>query len=139
MQQCGGEEHDIQCMTSPEITRKQPEINWVKLKERYRHLRDLPLQCEGGEPDILLGVDNGALHRVWGSRYGGKDDPWAEEYPLGWVARGRVTGGMPSVRINFVQTSMLEEEAMRFNDSELFGTEHSGKDALSREDREMSC
>jgi hypothetical protein len=59
-----GEEALIKGTTIPQISRPTPVINGRKLKNRWPHLADVPVQESGGKIDVLVGLDHSNLLAV---------------------------------------------------------------------------
>ena len=84
--------HDeVSVWTIKNISAPTPAINWPKIKERYEHLRDLPLKpVNASAVDVLLGLDAAALMTPWEVRRGNASEPCAERTSLGWVMAGPI-------------------------------------------------
>jgi len=83
-----GVETVIAGLTIPQVTRPTPVIDWTKLKQRWPHLKDVPVQKSGGKIDILLYLDHSHLLAVLESKVGGDDEPFASRTWLEWIVRG---------------------------------------------------
>lgn len=121
---------NLEGSTMPVVTRPVPVVDWERLKQRWRHLSDLPLRSSGGQVDVLIGLDQAHLMAVVEARVGGRDEPIASKTALGWIVRGVVnTERRPlRARIHTAFVSMegekLESAVKQFCDTENFGTEH---------------
>ena len=52
-----GEIVELDGSTMPTVASPVPAVDWEKLKSRWKHLADLPIESSGGRVDILLGSD----------------------------------------------------------------------------------
>jgi hypothetical protein len=117
-----------------------PVIDWSKLKNRWPHLDDVPVQESGGKTDVLVGLDHSNLLAVLESRVGGERETFASRTRLGWVVRGLLgsdIGPMTTAHIHHISAtseSSLDEEFQTICTAENFGTELKG-DGLSEADR----
>ena len=139
-----GEHLTITGSTMPVVTKPVPRTDWDILKKRWSHLANLPIHnSNGGQVDILLGLDHSHLMAVIESRYGGEFEPIASRTRLGWVVRGVIgsdVGTRPHTHI--AQTNHAIQQAYpdldiavkRLYDTESFGTEYQ-TDCLSAENQ----
>ena len=86
---------DIKVKTCPKgVTGNYRVENWKQSKDRWSHLKD----CDFAEPakegfvDLLIGVDNAALHYSRADVRGEEGDPVARLEPLGWTCIGSPEG-----------------------------------------------
>ena len=103
--------------------------NVSKLKEKYKHLKDVDLpQLNSDDVTILIGLDAPKLHIQVNSRIGNKNEPIAIETFLGWtVMGGRQSSLGNSTSINLLlaekrQTAELSSILERFWEIESYPT-----------------
>jgi hypothetical protein len=134
------EEAIIKGKAIPHLSRLTPVIDWSKLKNRWPHLDEVPVQESGGKIDVLVGLGHSNLLAVLESGVGGEREPFASRTRLGWVVRdllGSDIGPMTTAHINHISAtseSLLDEEFQKICTAENFGTELKG-DSLSESDR----
>ena len=139
----GSDMIDLTGSTMPKLTRPVPVRDWESLKEKWSHLRDLPLKPSGGEVDILIGLDHRHLSAVLDSRIGSEGQPIAERNKLGWVVSGVIGEQTDTVAVasHSVFTSFAPEEDALLKqvkvlcDSENFGTEYKTEENLSESEK----
>ncbi|XP_045033912.1 uncharacterized protein LOC116935697 [Daphnia magna] len=126
----GGEE-TLKGSTLPTVASPAPVLEWSALKQRWKHLQDLPLQPSGGRVDILLGSDQAHFTTALESRIGKKFEPTAILTRLGWIVRGVLGSGLLEAVVKShaifaadEDVDVLVQQMKRFCDSEEFGTEH---------------
>ncbi|KAI9553611.1 hypothetical protein GHT06_021533 [Daphnia sinensis] len=117
--------------TLPTVASPAPVLEWSTLRQRWKHLRDLPLQSSGGRVDILLGSDQAHFTTALESRIGKEFEPTAIFTRLGWIVRGVVGDGLldAAVKSHAIfaadeDVDVLAQQMRRLCDSEEFGTEH---------------
>jgi hypothetical protein len=107
-----------------------PVTNWPFLKQRWKHLSDLPVSSTGGRVDIFIVRDLSHLVTAFESRVGGNYEPTATLNRFGWLVRGVVPDGImvSAVRARTVtgsfQFAQLTEEMKHFCETENYGTEY---------------
>lgn len=105
-----------------ELDLPEQTVNAQRLKERYSHLRGLPIpDIVRGKPKILIGLQHSQL--LLGSRnhVGEKDAPIASKTNLGWIVFGNVFQSMGVVALTNHKKSGVQlsiHEATK-NDDEL--------------------
>lgn len=117
--------------TMPTVASPVPMVDWSKLKVRWKHLEDLPIEPSGGRVDILLGSDVVHMTTAIESRIRRDYEPTACRTRLGWIVRGAI-GSWDSSRVvrshTIFSTSndvdLLSPQIKRFCDTEDFGTEY---------------
>jgi hypothetical protein len=125
-----GEFVTLKGSTLPVVTRPVPFFKWESLRERWRHLDDLPeLRPAGGRIDVLIGLDHSTLITPTESRMGSEVEPVAEKTRLGWIVKDVIneSGGRARVHQALASTDIgvqLQDQMRRFCDTESFGTEH---------------
>ncbi|XP_046450173.1 uncharacterized protein LOC124198385 [Daphnia pulex] len=125
-----GEFVTLKGSTLPVVTRPVPFFKWESLRERWRHLDDLPeLRPAGGRIDVLIGLDHSTLITPTESRMGSEVEPVAEKTRLGWIVKDVIneSGGRARVHQALASTDIgvqLLDQMRRFCDTESFGTEH---------------
>ncbi|XP_059080385.1 uncharacterized protein LOC131878429 [Tigriopus californicus] len=127
------------------LTNELTGAQWTIINDRYPHLRDLPLQDVGGEPDLLLGLDHVELLAPREVRMGRQGEPIAEKNLLGWAAKGPIVGRASSpagiadsqgtVSVHFLMAEEEHRLAHRFFDGEALGTEVKPQPLWSNEDQ----
>jgi len=82
----------IKAKTSVNICGGMRAVNWINLKNNYKHLKDIPFfpVTNQGKIDILLGTDNYHLIYPIQEIIGAVDEPYARRCPLGWTAVGHL-------------------------------------------------
>lgn len=80
-----GELLPMEASTMKKVANPAPVVNWFKKKLRWPHLADLPVHEEGGEIDLLIGMDYAHLLVVQESRGGKAGEPIASRTQLGWI------------------------------------------------------
>ncbi|XP_045023412.1 uncharacterized protein LOC116935800 [Daphnia magna] len=126
-----GEEETLKGSTLPTVASPAPVLEWSALKQRWKHLQDLPLQPSGRRVDILLGSDQAYFTTTLESRIGKKFEPTAILTRLGWIVRGVLGSGLLEAVVKShaifaadEDVDVLVQQMKRFCDSEEFGTEH---------------
>lgn len=109
-------------------------MEWDKLKTRWSHLANLPIRnSNGGNLDVLLGLDHSHFMAVNESRYDGDFEPIASKTRLEWVVRGVIgadVGTRPRTRLAHTNSAIqqaypdLDIAVKRLYDTESFGTEY---------------
>ncbi|XP_055846083.1 uncharacterized protein LOC129912027 [Episyrphus balteatus] len=85
-------------------------IDTSKLKEKYPHLRGLPLtDLVDAKPKILVGLDQAKFLLGHGQRHGKDDEPCALKTLLGWIVYGK---SAPMIRATCAQD--VAKPTMRF-------------------------
>ena len=82
----------IVAKTSQKICGGMKPVNWVKIKHKWTHLRDIPSPelAQRGTIDILLRADNHELMTTMKEVAGYTNKPCARLCSLGWTAIGRI-------------------------------------------------
>jgi hypothetical protein len=130
MRDTNGETISIPCSTLPSVASDTPVTDWPSLKQRWKHISDLPVTATGGRVDILIGTDLSHLVAALESRVGGDYEPTATLNRFGWLVRGVVQEGtmVTAVRAHTVtgsfQLAQLTEEMKQFCETENYGTEY---------------
>jgi hypothetical protein len=84
-------EFDTASLKGVNIVDKIPVNTGVIHISRYEHLTGLPLYDHAvSEVDVLIGQDHGHLMLPLNSRFGGPNEPYAVQYPLGWALGGLI-------------------------------------------------
>ncbi|XP_059088750.1 uncharacterized protein LOC131884872 [Tigriopus californicus] len=142
----GGEKRTVATeIEGRKLTNELTGAQWTIVKDRYPHLRDLPLQDVGGEPDLLLGLDHVELLAPREVRMGRQGEPIAEKNLLGWAAKGPIVGRASSpagiadsqgtVSVHFLMAEEEHRLAHRFFNGEALGTEVKPQPLWSNEDQ----
>lgn len=115
----------------PTIASPVSLIDLDKLKTRWKHLEDLPIDVSGGQLDILFGSDVIHLTTAIETRIGKDYEPTASRTRIGWIVRGAIgeQHGQKAVRSNAIfitndEVDTLAQQLKRFCDTEDFGNEH---------------
>jgi len=97
-----GEDIVLHGSTIPVVAKPVPVIDWSVRKNKWDHLKDLPLETSGGEVDILLGADYAYLLAPMEVRVGSISEPVGSKTRLGWIVRGMLGAARPNsqARIN---------------------------------------
>lgn len=82
----------ISAKTSQKICGGMKPVNWLEIKHKWFHLRDIPFPqlAKRGMIDVLLGADNHELTTTIKEVPGKVNEPSARLCPLGWTAIGRL-------------------------------------------------
>nr|XP_044248764.1 uncharacterized protein LOC123002519 [Drosophila takahashii] len=76
--------HSVKALDLPAQT-----LDVDHLKNKYKHLRHLPLGgYAGAQPRLLIGLNNCGLGRALRTREGSLEEPIAEKTRLGWTVKG---------------------------------------------------
>lgn len=148
----------ITAKTSTKICGGLRAVNWIKIQDRWNHLRGIPFPSltERNRIDVLLGADHYELMYSMKEVTGGPNEPCARLCPLGWTAIGKIqspdaterhfTGFHHTFRLQIEgkePTSALPEEdtselnclLKRFWDLESIGIISTGQQQLTPEDK----
>jgi len=81
----------ITAKTSTKICGGLRAVNWIKIQDRWNHLRGIlfPSLTERNRIDVLLGADHYELMYSMKELTGGPNEPCTRLCPLGWTAIGR--------------------------------------------------
>ncbi|KAK4027286.1 hypothetical protein OUZ56_016297 [Daphnia magna] len=117
--------------TRPTVASPAPVLEWITLKQRWKHLQDLSLQSSGGRVDILLGSYQAHFTTALESRIGKKFEPTAILTRLGWIVCGVFGSGLLEAVVKShaifaanEDVDVLVQQMKRFCDNEEFCTEH---------------
>ena len=82
----------ITAKTSTKICGGLRAVNWIKIQDRWNHLRGIPFPSltERNRIDVLLGADHYELMYSMKEVTGGPNEPCARLCPLGWTAIGTI-------------------------------------------------
>ncbi|KAL9964816.1 hypothetical protein ACROYT_G028505 [Oculina patagonica] len=82
----------ITAKTSIKIWGGLRAVNWIKIQDRWNHLRGIPFPSltERKRIDVLLGEDHYELMYSMKEVTGGPNEPCARLCPLGWIAIGTI-------------------------------------------------
>ena len=82
----------ITAKTSTKICRGLRAVDWIKIQDRWNHLRGIPFPrlTKRNRIDVLLGADHYELMYSMKEVTGGPNEPCARLYPLGWTAIGKI-------------------------------------------------
>ena len=83
---------EITAKTSDRICGGLKAVNWVKIQDKWDHLRGIPFPklARGNQVDVLLGADHFELMYSMKEINGRLNGPCATLCPLGWTAVGRI-------------------------------------------------
>lgn len=83
----------ITAKTSDRICGGLKAVNWIKIQDKWNHLRRIPFPplAKGNQIDVLLGADHIELMYTMKEVTGGPNEPCARLCPLGWTAVGKIT------------------------------------------------
>ena len=83
---------EITAKTSDRICGGLKAVNWVKIQDKWDHLRGIPFPklATGNQIDVLLGADHFELMYSMKEITGRPNEPCARLCPLGWTAVGRI-------------------------------------------------
>eukprot|EP00795_Rhopilema_esculentum_P006549 gene6549-12041_t len=105
----------IQALTVNRVTGNLRAVNWVKMANNWKHLKDIKFPSVGPKPtiDILIGVDHADLHCAQREVKGKANEPVARLTPLGWTCVGDCNGQVIST--NFVMSPKDDRELIKIN------------------------
>ena len=83
---------EITVKTSDRICGGLKAVNWVKIQDKWNHLRGIPFPklARGNQIDVLLGADHFELMYSMKEVTGLPNEPCARLCPLGWTAVGKI-------------------------------------------------
>eukprot|EP00795_Rhopilema_esculentum_P017422 gene17422-9025_t len=105
----------IQALTVNRVTGNLRAVNWIKMANNWKHLKDIKFPSVGPKPtiDILIGVDHADLHCAQREVKGKANEPVARLTPLGWTCVGDCNGQVIST--NFVMSPKDDRELIKIN------------------------
>ena len=82
---------EIVAKTSEKICGGKKAVNWLTIKQKWKHLKAIPFLtlAKGNQIDVLLGADHDELTYLMKEIVSSKNEPVARLCPLGWTAVGK--------------------------------------------------
>ncbi|XP_055633707.1 uncharacterized protein LOC129774035 [Toxorhynchites rutilus septentrionalis] len=111
-------------------------LDYDELKEKYRHLRGLPIHgYQNAKPTLLIGLDHPLLLTPTNQRVS-KEVSVAAKTPLGWTIHGNDKLETDSIFTCIqMETESLREEIQKFFSTEEFGVKVTTIDERSTEEK----
>ena len=112
-------------LTGVSVIDKIPVSTSQLCLDKYPHLKEINLFNKGVQNvDILIGQDNGDCLIPVDSRYGGRNEPYAVKYTIGWALGGRASVNQGNLRR--VSNLIITHDGMRHETCEAHDRDDDG-------------
>ncbi len=100
--------YSTQAYAIPKISNHIPSFDVNEAKTKYPHLRDVNVNLDTGNINLLIGQDSPALLRQLEARYGEDNEAYAIRTPLGWSICGSINKQTTQHRSSYFTSTMHE-------------------------------